>query len=244
MITVCGQNVSLKDLEKVKVETPKRISKGVSSGSTWKGIQHGMLIHSILGSITNMGWDVGQMQFALSNNKADMVGAFDLAIPEIDAPNGQSFSLGIMTSNSMKRSLRLFVGTRIFICNNGLATGEIVMKKRHTLYLDLDFEIEDALRMYFRKAKEVKSVVVDMQKYDLSNEAYEHVLVEAGRQDVLPWSRVGKVCDEYNNPRYPEFEPRNCWSLYNAFTQVVKESPALSQMDKLNQFRLLLPCSV
>lgn len=241
MITVHGKSVTLKQLKKIEVVTPKRVLDGVASGKRWKGIQHAKLVQSILNGIAAKGWNVRGMQFALSNNHADMVGGFDLDIPKIPAPKGQCFSLGLMTSNSMRRSLRLFVGTKIFICNNGMATGEIVLAKKHTLYLNLDWEIEDSLGFYFEKAKEVKSIVKEMKQYELSEAKYEHILIEAGRQKVLPWSRLGKVDAEYANPRFQEFNQKTCWGLYNAFTLIVQQSPPLFQMEKMNEFRKLLP---
>ncbi len=191
--------------------------------------------------MNNRGWLVNSSLFTLSNDQADMVGGFDITIPELAAPEGQTFSLGLMTSNSMTRALRLFVGTKVFVCNNGMATGEIVMKKKHTFNLNLTVEIEESLNIYLEKAGEVKNVVEDMKQSKIKSAQCEHILMQAGRQRILPWSRIGQVDAEYRCPTYADHDEKTSWGLYNAFTHIVKQSPALQQMDKMNKFRNLLP---
>lgn len=235
MIAVCGSNVNLDTLHQIPVERPER------AGRVWQGIQHGELVDAVLDETSLRGWRVTDMRFALGNSPSELAAAFELHIPGIEPPPGQSFSLGLLTSNAMKRRLKMVVGSNVFVCNNGVATGEIVMLKRHTTRLDLFGEVERSLDEYAIKAAAIPLMVEGLRQRDLSPLEQEHVLMEAGRLGLMPWSRIGQVDEEYRHPRFAEHGIGTAWSLLQAFTWVVKKDPPLRQMDEMNAFRRLLP---
>ena len=39
---------------------------------------------------------------------------------------------------------------------------------------------------------------------------------------LLPVSTLPKVIEQWRAPAHPEFQPRNTWSLFNAFTEALK----------------------
>jgi hypothetical protein len=60
------------------------------------------------------------------------------------------------------------------------------------------------------------------------------VIVEAVRANAVPASLLPKILEAWETPQYPEFTPRTAWSLYNAFTEVVKcRSPRAQIEDTL-----------
>ena len=240
MITVYGEKVKVEDLRKVQVVTPKRIENGQTAGTRWRGIQHGVLVESLIASMMQRDWKINDMQFALARGGADLAGAFDVTIPGLDAPEGQSYSLGLLTSNAMFRALRIVVGTNVAICNNGMATGEVALCRKHTTRLELFDEVNGALDRYIVQARKVKEFVSRLKSYRISNYMLNHLLCETGRSGILPWSAVGKVDKEFQDPTYPE-HGKNAWGLYNAFTQIVKQASPIHQMDKMNKFRQLFP---
>jgi hypothetical protein len=67
----------------------------------------------------------------------------------------------------------------------------------------------------------------------------DYLLVESVKQGVLPASNLPKVVEAWENPKYPPFEPRTAWSLYNAFSEVEKSrSPRLQMQNTLALSRL------
>jgi len=231
--------------QKTNYDTIKKITleKPNNAGGYWQGITHKHLIDSLTKIMEEKRWVISNSTFYLSNDEADMAGTFDISIPSIQIPEGLTLSLGFLTSNAMRHSLKIVIGTVVLICLNGMVVGEILMKKKHTIQFDLITELIIALNEYERRAKLIPNIIKEMKEYTfntIENEA-EHILMEAGRLNIMPWSRIGQVDKEYRVPSYPEFEGRNCWSLYNAFTLIVKQSPPLKQMEMMNQFRNLLP---
>ena len=142
MITVFGANTTVDDLNAVKLERPTK------AGAYWQGIPHGALVNTLADEIRSRGWDVTEQRFSLSKDKGDLAGAFGLNIKDVNLPEGQYLSLGFLTSNMMRRSLMVVVGSKVAVCNNGMATGEIVMQRKHTSGFNLIGEIESALDQY------------------------------------------------------------------------------------------------
>ena len=235
MITVFGANTTVDDLNAVKLERPTK------AGAYWQGIPHGALVNTLADEIRSRGWDVTEQRFSLSKDKGDLAGAFGLNIKDVNLPEGQSLSLGFLTSNMMRRSLMVVVGSKVAVCNNGMATGEIVMQRKHTSGFNLIGEIESALDQYVDKANKISGIVAGMRETELSPTQSDEILMEAGRQRLMPWARIGAVDKEYKNPTFAEHGRGTSWALLNAFTYTVKRNPAMEQMNQMNRFRELLP---
>ena len=65
--------------------------------------------------------------------------------------------------------------------------------------------------------------------------------MEAGRQRLMPWSRIGKVDAEYRKPTFAEHGQGPRYALLQAFTNQVKQNAPLTQMTSMDRFRGLLP---
>lgn len=237
MITVLGKGlVTLKQVRAVPLRQPPR-----KPGAYWQGVPHGELVGAILDECAGRHWKVTETKFCLSKDGADLAAALSLDVPDLEMPAGQRLGLGILTSNAMRRALRIVVGTTVLICQNGMVSGELVLTRKHTVGFDIHRDIVDALDDYLTKARAIPNMVEGLQARKLKPSEAEHILMEAGRLGIMPGSRIFKVDEEYRNPRFPEFYEPTSWSLLNAFTWVVKENPALEQMDQINCFRELLP---
>lgn len=247
MIHVHGKSITLNQLKKVKPSIPKtlqtRFDKGYTSGMLWKPIPHHVLAKIIIDEVHRRGWKVLDSRFTLSKDQCDMAAAFDLHVPGVSSrmPKGQSLALGLLTSNAMRRPLKLVVGTTVAVCNNGMATGEILLKKKHTLNLDLAEELPPMLDRYLKKSRAIPKIVAGLKGYKLEPEEADHLILEAGRKDILPWNRISEVDREYRNPTFPEHGRDTSWALLQAFTYCIKATAVMSQMDRMVRFRKMLP---
>ena len=235
MITVFGANTTLEDLQRIPLERPPK------AGAYWEGVPHGALVNTLSDEIRSRGWNITDQKFSLSKDKGDLVGAFGLEIKGVDAPEGQTLSLGFTTSNMMRMSLKLLVGTQVTVCLNGMATGEIVMQRKHTHGFNMFQEIESSLDQYIPRAQKINHIVKSFQECEISDKVTDRILMEAGRSRLMPWSRIGAVDKEYRKPTFAEHGKGTSWALLNAFTHTVKRNPPLQQMDQMNKFRELLP---
>jgi hypothetical protein len=233
MITVFGKNVGLDDL-------PTTVERPARARSRWMGIPHRKLADELIQEVTSRGWEVTESRFALSGkDNSECCGALELRIPGVAVSENMSLSLGIITSNAMRRPLKLYAGAVVRVCTNGLATGEIIMKRKHTNGLLLRQELPEVIDEYLWAARKVRAVETKLRETELAPAQAEHALLEAGRQGLMPWSRLGQVDHEYRHPRFEEHGTGTAWALVNAFTWVVKQNPPLQQLAQMNAFREL-----
>lgn len=235
MITVYDANTKLEDLHHIALRRPEK------AGLRWQGIPHGALVKSLIAAIEKRGWEVKDTKFSVSPNETEMAGALNLKINDVKLPEGLSLSLGILTSNAMKRSLLMVAGANVACCLNGMATGQIVMRKKHTIGFNLENEIQDSLDEYRKQVIGIDQVVADLKETELPQKEADRVLMEAGRQRLMPWSRIGKVDAEYRKPTFAEHGQGTSYALLQAFTYHVKKNAPLTQMTSMNRFRELLP---
>jgi hypothetical protein len=57
---------------------------------------------------------------------------------------------------------------------------------------------------------------------ELSDTAAHDVMIRATDSGVVAFNKLGYVIEEWRNPTHEEFQARTGWSLFNAFTEVLK----------------------
>ena len=230
------ENTTIEQLREVPLVRP------AGAGSHWAGMQHGDLIDTLDDSIMmRAGWSLGDMKFSLSADQFDMAATCTVNIDDCPAPDGQSLSIGLLTSNARRRALTMVVGTEVAVCTNGMCTGEIVLQQKHVKGADLFDTFDQALTKYHDKAKEIKTIVAGLQERELVGSEPDQILMEAGRRKLLSWGRIGHVDAEYRSPRHTEHGTGTAWCMLNAFTEIVKAANPLRQMAHIDTFRTLLP---
>jgi hypothetical protein len=247
MITVYGENVTTEDLKDIEVQRPPR------AGRHWQGVKHHDLVTQIRDrlSIRNIG--ILDTRLSLSPDKQALAGAMILKFPEsFNVPEcpGGDYALGFRHTNDMKYAVTFACGQRVSVCNNGMISGEFVLSKRHTKGLRLGDEVEGGVIRFLNESHKVVETVRNMQALSLTSEASDSILMSAGREGLASWGHIGMVEREYRNPRYKDFQGRNGWCLYNAFTTVVQDEiggenphPRISaerQLRSMNRMRELI----
>src|SRR5207247_11478309 len=107
------------------------------------------------------------------------------------------------------------------------------MDRKHTVYIvrylpDLMYRmLSQVAAMRERTDEEIAAIKVR----ELPPAHAHHLMVEAVKANVVPASRLPKVIEAWEEPRHEEFAPRTAWSLFNAFTEIQKESGPRAQME-------------
>lgn len=236
MISVMGgQNLTDKQLKALKLERPAGVS------DRWSGIPHFDLVRTMEDRMEAAGWHFEDRKVAVDKTGFDMVGAWNVTVPGIAEMDDQKLAIGFQHSNRCKRSLRLLVGSTVLVCTNGMATGEIVLAKKHTVGLSLGEEIDEGLERYVVSAKQLK-VRTDLLKVtELTDEQADHILMEAGRSKLIGFPTLGQVSEEYFHPTFADNGSKTAWGLYNAFTHVLKKTCVNTQLDLMYKFQKMMP---
>ena len=230
-----NQQLTLEKLSKVKFKRPK------NAGKYWQGIPHYDLIWNILNHIDTLNYtildkqwivDEGRICLALNKDKSDMVACLEISISSIQLPNGIIPSLGIINSNSMRSSLKTYVGLVVKPANNGIVIASPFLKVKHTIHLDLENLTEAIISTFHQKLKRAPEFIESLKTKELLTDEINRILIEVGTKNIMPWSRIGQVID--NSGKW------TAWKLLNAFSNITKQSPSFNQLEMLNRFRKLL----
>jgi hypothetical protein len=236
--------------------------------SRWAGIQHGDLANTIVERVEAANLGVLREQWEVGRSGAHLFGYLDLDSSRIQTdlnqlrmfdetgtlnrfergfggfnPEVVGLRMGVVHSNDSAFALRLIVMPLVLVCSNGMTVegGSIACQKRHTKGLDLVPALDEGIRTFLDRTERIEGTIGRLQEIDLGNPSLvEHLLVEAGRRRIFPWSKLGQVEKAWREPPHPEFAERTGWSLYNAFTEVAKGFSMRKEMLACDQARRLI----
>ena len=237
MITVINGKLTTADLETIPVRKPER------AGNRWIGIGHHELATTLEQGLQERQIEVTRTAWTMGRNGQALFGGMGLKFPvELGVPEltGMEYALGIRHSNDMSMSLQMFCGVTVMICANGVATGSFILARKHTSGIDLDYEVNRGVDRLIEEAKKAGGVVETMKQRQLDQPVVDHMLCEAGRQQLLSWGHLGLVESNYRSPTHEEFQGRTAWSLYNSFNEVTKRVDPGRQLRSLDRFRQLV----
>jgi len=234
----------------------------------WSGIQHGELARHLTDRVTAAGLEIVDQTWSIGRGGAQLFGYLDLDPSELllDAQSVRQLDqsqeldrwehgfdgfalevvalrMGVVHSNDSSLSLRLVVVPVVLVCSNGMSVtgGMIAVQKKHTIGLNLAQALDDGIRTYLLRAQRIDETISELRSVNLSQPTLaDHLIVEAGRRGMFPWSKLGKVERYWRRPPHAEFEAGNGWSLMNAFTEVAKSFPMRTEMDAANRIRRLI----
>jgi hypothetical protein len=235
-----GKPVSREELRAIAV--PERGARS----ERWQGVQHGELVDLASRRLAVAGFEsTGEKWSTYGVDAAGLVGGFDIADPF----NGgqiipRKLQFGIIHDNASHRALTILVGAEIKLCSNGLIEGEFAVRCLHTNGLErrLEHEIDHAIYRWANMARGIEDRISRYRATGIDESDINNILMETGRQGILPWSHVGKVVEEYENPSFSEFkvERGTAWGLYGSFTHIAKQRPVHQQAIAINRFGQIL----
>lgn len=189
-------------------------------------IPHLDLVNMTVDRLAALGMSVLSEQHALSHENKRYFGMFALAGNDgCNADSDYQLVLGLRNSHDKTFPAGLSLGTRVFVCDNLAFNGEVKISRKHTRYIMRDLPrlatvavgriVESRECMAKRIEKYKNHELTDLQAHDLIVRSLDHQIVGA--------TKIEKVVREWRKPAHQEFEPRNAWSLFNAFTETMKE---------------------
>lgn len=217
----------------------RTIRKNDEIGTRWKPMHHADLIDDIHASLAKSGYGVAEESFALSEDSHDIFGTIQVQGIKIGDRTDMAPILGFRSSNVQRFQLLGVSGSRVFICSNGAIVGDFVFGVKHTTgnVDELEVKIETGIQKWQEQVGQMHRLVEFMEETTLSQGDADHLLMLAGRSNVVAWNQLGKIDETYrayeadDHPHHSAFAPRNAWSLYNAVTEVAKgwRSPRIGE---------------
>jgi hypothetical protein len=200
------------------------------STDTFKPIQHSVLVNELLDGLARRQLSVVKDEYAVSEDGMKLFGLLELATSTDDF----RFSIGIRNANDKSMRFGMVSGMRVFVCDNMAFNGDFfAIQAKHTKHLQIMDSIALGIDRIQRNFKPLTEQVNRWKQHQLTDDRAKAIIYDAfiGDKVDAPKHLARIVGEHYFNPQYTDFEPRNSWSLQNAFTSAFKV------LDPLPQYR-------
>lgn len=223
MIHCGGQKVDLDAVQAVRTPVPTR---------THYPIPHDKLLDLTVQNLIRSGFEVEGAEYALRDGKDEngnlIPGAQFFGLLQLrNGRENPDYSLiaGVRNAHDKGYSASLALGSRVFVCDNLSFSGEVRFGRKHTRYInrDLPYLVRDTMgRLGVLRESQEKRIESYKDK-GIGDNFARCLIMRAAEEDCLSWSKCGKVWAEWKRPRHDAFQPRNAWSLFNGFTEILKD---------------------
>lgn len=228
MISLHKTNTTYKKILKARYDDVP-----IGKGLHWRGVAHNKLIQHLHDEIAVRNWITGDERLAISPNGKNLAIGIEVSYRDIPTPEGHSFCLGVLNSNSRHHRFRVLCGTIVKETKVGIVWSTCPPRK-HVGAFDLDNSLSEMLTMFERQCEKVCDKYERFQTSILPR-VYYHLLFEAARRQFIPWSRLA-VLDNF----VQHHEELSAWNILHGFAIAIQKNPAFHQMQQVSKFRMLI----
>ncbi len=215
LILHCGaHHVELKDVRKVK--TP-------AATESWCPIPHADLISTVQKTLKSTRLTIGTQAHSLSHEGQRYFGLMEI--------HGQKNSddycwiLGLRNSHDKTFPAGIVAGASVFVCDNLSFSGEIKFARRHTRFINRDLPqlVSRSIGLLLEKWHDQDKRIAKYKEAEISDTDAHDLIIRAVDVGACSNRLIPPVLHEWREPRHDAFEGRNVWSLFNAFTESLKD---------------------
>ncbi len=226
LILHCGARVASMD-EVRAAPTP-------SPTESWCPIPHSSLINTIQRTLTTNNLRIGTQAHALSHEGQRYFGLMEIQGRHTDGD--YCWVLGLRNSHDKTFPAGIVAGASVLCCDNLSFSGEVNLARKHTRFIlrDLPMITERAIGLLLAKWHDQDKRIAAYKDTDLGDEIAHDLIIRATDVGVCSNRYIPGVLHEWREPRYEAFATRNVWSLFNAFTETLKDGN-LAELPKRTQ---------
>jgi len=215
LILHCGAHTA--DLDEVKtVKTPR-------STSSWCPIPHHRLIETVQKTLASTNLRIGTQAHSLSHEGQRYFGLMEIKGRKTD--DDYCWVLGLRNSHDKTFPAGVVAGAQVFVCDNLAFSGEVKFARKHTRFIvrDLPQIAERAIGQLLAKWHDQDKRIAAYKEADIADTDAHDLIIRATDVGVCSNRLIPSVLHEWREPKHTVFENRNVWSLFNAFTESLKD---------------------
>jgi len=214
LVLHCGGALAKRN-EVIKVITPR-------ATETWTPIPHIDLVSQVENTLKSNGLVVGTQAHSLTHNGSRYFGLMEVQRKQSDPD--YCWVLGLRNSHDKTFPAGITAGAQVFVCDNLSFTGEVKIARKHTRFItrDLPQLVQGAIGKLMERWHHQDTRLATYKLADLDDRTAHDLLIRATDVGVCPNQFIPRVLHEWREPQHEDFGPRNVWSFFNAFTEVLK----------------------
>ncbi len=211
----CGGRVVERE-ELLAVPTP-------SGTETWYPLDHGAILEEVEGQLSATGFTLEGERHALSHAGARYFGVLSVSLPG-RTEEEYEWIVGLRNSHDQSYPAGLVAGTRVLVCDNKAFAGEVKISRKHTRFAlrDLRHLVARAVGQLGERFRSLDARVAAYREARVPDWLAHDIVVRAADCRAITASQIPNVLQGWRHPEHEAFRPRNAWSLFNAFTGVLR----------------------
>jgi len=215
-VRVCATQVSRHDI--VGLPSPD------SMGPRHYPIRHDLLLDIVDETLKRRDLHVKEQNFYVSHKGKCMYSSYILnGGTERD---GFSMAMAVVGAQDQSSSARMLFGTNIFICSNGMFTGEITLSRKNTRFAprDLPKLTDRGVNRFVHHYEKDAAYLEAWKEMPVSREQEKALLFDVLVSGLLPRAHIfNTVYPRVLSPEFAEHRAGTVYALQNAFTESHKE---------------------
>ncbi len=214
LILHCGAN-AVERVEVARVSTPKQTE-------TWTPIPHITLIETVEDALRSTGLKIGNQVHSLNQDGARYFGLTEVHGPQ-DAGD-YALVLGLRNSHDKTFPVGLVAGASVFVCDNLSFSGEVRLTRKHTTHLQRDLPqlvaggVGKLMQLWMHQGQRIDAY----KNHRMRDKSAHDLVIRAVDVGACTNRMIPSVINEWREPSHIEFQERSAWSLFNAFTEILK----------------------
>jgi len=214
LILHCGASSKSRNVIK-RVPTPK-------GTATWSPIPHILLIEEVERALKANGLKIASQAHSLTHDQSRYFGLMEVQNGE--AHEDYAYVLGLRNSHDKRFPAGLVAGATVFVCDNLSFSGEIKIARKHTRFIlrDIPSLTQDAIGRLMQRWHHQDERIVAYKGKNVTDRVAHDLIIRSTDVGAATPRQIPSILKEWRDPKYQEFQTRNVWSLFNAFTEVAK----------------------
>ncbi len=199
------------------VETPQ-------ATDTWRPVNHSLVLATVGNQLKRNGYTVDTERYELDADGARMFAVWTIlnGVQHDD----HKLMIGIRNAHDKAFALGMAFGTWMLVCANLEFGADYVIGRKHTsrLLIDLPDLVSSLMGNLdaFKTSHEQR--LEAYRRTPLGDVEVHDILIRSVDEKVISNAHIAKVLGEWRTPQHEEFEPRNVFSLMNAYTEIFKST--------------------
>ena len=186
-------------------------------------VSHMEVLDLVRKEVATNGLDILQSVHSLARKGQRYFGLMQVQSAQFNAPD-LGFVIGIRNSYDKSIPASIACGNQVFVCDNLMFNGEVVLGRRHTLNVwnDLPRIVADGVRAITKRWKVQTDRLTHYKASPFGDRMADSFIVDVFRKGLLQQTQIADVIRAWYEPPHKEFEARNAYSLHNAFSEAWK----------------------
>jgi hypothetical protein len=188
----------------------------------WHPTSHITVLDSVRETLTGAGYTIKAEKYGLARNDHRFFGILDLETPLV---TGVGLSVGVRNSTDKTFPLGFAAGSRVFVCDNLAFSAELMVRRKHTRFGLQRFgnAIGEAVASLTSFKDAEADRIKKLADMELTARDASHIILTAYRRGIINTQQISDVIKEWEEPRHKDFQPRTAWSLFNSFTEILRD---------------------